>query len=250
MSSPCLPGRSGTNCSSCSEGYYKRDILEKSCDICDTHLKANIIFLDKDGKRDGRNCFDFKCDKTKVQLTKSINPLCYPSANLFRLWTVEYYQITLICYIATLMLYSACSTRIFFIKEKVKKSNIADSYSHEDEYMTFFIDLNGKNSHSSPWFLNLDISRDFSSFADKKDIFILSRVTHPPLITLLGDQQDHPMEIQFNPQILHHPIFRPSLPQEVQINQPQEGAQDPQPVHLKEKPRMEFQQAIHHIPLD
>lgn len=63
------------------------------------------------------------------------------------------------------------------IKSKKKGEKLKEvSFTEDDELMSIFISLNGKNSHTSPWFLNLDISKDFHSFVDKRDIFDLSRV--------------------------------------------------------------------------
>lgn len=178
ISTPCLQGKSGIECSDCKDGYFKVDILDKKCEMCLKLGRQNFQY-ETGLKKNGKNCMEYFCDHNEVQLRKEINPDCATSFNLASKWIVKYFFVYLILYLIVLSIFCLKSLKSGKCCKSEKKSKKKKGvfFNMESEYLSVFININGKNSHSSPWFMNMDISKEFNCFVDKRDIFTLSRVS-------------------------------------------------------------------------
>lgn len=64
------------------------------------------------------------------------------------------------------------------MKKKIKVARENDPYYMSDADVrkdVIYLNLQGRNDPDCPWFLDMDISKDFTSFLDKIDYFKLSR---------------------------------------------------------------------------
>lgn len=132
-------------------------------------------------------------------MNKDINENCVKTVDLINSWLSKNLNKILLIYLIVLLLGILCnsgylSVVLSKIRGKLKRSSPKNNFieSIEIKRDILFLPLQGENLSTSPWFLDLDISKDFQSFFDKRDYFILGRV----ILNLdnLGNQQNIAME--------------------------------------------------------
>ena len=193
LTSPCYYGTSGTDCQPCAMGHFKWDLLEQTCSPCEFHGLNSAIYLQQN------NCEQFKCNPKTVELNKNINPYCLPTATLFtqsiaiNRWG---YIVVYTVVISIFVLFEIRGSPLFSFSGRARKralkrakrsndrSRKSQSMVSDESEMTFdyekdiyFISLQGRNTHDDPWFLDLDISKEFKCIFSKMDYFNLTRVS-------------------------------------------------------------------------
>lgn len=145
-------------------------MITEPCEPCLIKNESRIVFSGSN------NCSDYRCNGNVVEIDRSINSHC--------LRTVDFFSYHVVNYRATFLISFILMAVFYFFLEVVRFSNKTSGEIKEvdftEEYLKkeiIFLSLQGNNSIDNPWFLDLDIPKEFISFLNTRDYFTLSRVT-------------------------------------------------------------------------
>jgi hypothetical protein len=158
------------------------------------------------------DCSDYQCSP-QIQLQQTTNHFCMNNKDLFSSIAASKYLTLISIYVFLLILFAICQAKQFGDQFRKKDSGLEkisqkDKSSISLEESTsrdiLFISLQGKNTHSNPWFLDLDTSSDFKTFVKKRDHFTLTRVSRA---IISGNQSNHILEFLCSAEVLCHQIL-------------------------------------------
>lgn len=186
MRTPCNRSYAGITCTKCKFGTYRDDLISNSCEEC--NHEGYFEKWSPDDK-EVKSCESGECDKEKVHLSREINPHCLKSSTLAIHFLAQrriiFFEIYLIGLIVHLIFHFLKKIKIE--KNILKSEKTIDEMEQVHDRELLYVYLQGRNIHYDPWYLQLDLSREFKTFVTTSDYLSIIRVSFHHFKPVLGD---------------------------------------------------------------